>query len=113
MPYSTAAEIVVLRDPSKTSDSRLTDMVAYARSLLDEDCWCDEFETAVALLTLHLYAKQTQSTGGGPLTSETEGRLSRSYGASGSSTDWGTTGWGRELEELQKSCVVFPRNRRM
>jgi hypothetical protein len=59
---------------------------------------------------------QTRGASGGssgPVSSESEGALSRSYAVMASSSDWGTTAWGLELQTLTKSLIVMPRNRMM
>jgi hypothetical protein len=112
----TSAQYVVLRKPSLSGDSRLTDMIDLAETKLSEDVYGTQYAYAVALLTLHLYEMGTRDGAAGDITSETEGALSRSYGQSAlSSSDnwWSATGWGQELINLTRSLIVFPRNRMM
>ncbi len=114
----TSAQIVALREPTYGAKSDLADMIAYAETQLSEDTYGDQYANAVALLTMHFYAKQVSKTGdaAGAVTSETEGRLSRSFDASKGSvyaSDWSTTKWGQELLQLTQSVVFFPRNRMM
>jgi hypothetical protein len=117
MGYSTAAEIVVLRNPALSGDSRLSDMIELSKLELSEDVYGDQYENAVALLTLHKYAIGSRGGGGpaGAIASEAEGRLSRSFNSSGGThrqIEWASTSWGQELIQLTESLVVFFRNRR-
>lgn len=112
----TSAEIVVLRKPEYAGKSDLTNMIAYAETQLSEDVYGDQYANAVALLTLHYFAKQSPSASNAPgsVTSETEGRLSRSFDSSSGSPypmDWSTTTWGQELIQKTLSRVFMPTNR--
>ena len=109
----TITEIVVLRNPALSGDSRLTSMIELAETRLQECTFGDNYNEAVALYVLHMYEVSDRSGSGGPITSEKEGQLSRSFGATASSGALGDTSWGRELERLTKSLHVFPRNRMM
>jgi len=111
----TASTIVVLLDPSKTGDSRLADMIAYATEILDESVFGADYQQAIAYLTLHLYAMGTRGTtaAGGPIASEAEGALSRSYGIGMSSDTWSMTSWGQMLLDLQRKRTGSFITRRM
>jgi hypothetical protein len=112
----TAAEIVTLRNPVYGAKSDLATMISYAETQLSESAFCDQYNNAVALLTMHFYAKQNTGDAPGAVSSETEGRLSRSFDVSKGSdynTDWATTKWGQELIQLALSCNFLPRNRMM
>jgi hypothetical protein len=110
----TSAQIVVLRNPSLSGDSRLDDMISLAETKLSSSFYGDCYAEAVALLVLHWYAKESRGGAAGSVASETEGRLSRSFatdvGSSGGS-DWSTTSWGQELETLTNSIGITVRNR--
>jgi hypothetical protein len=112
----TSAQIVALRSPTYGAKSDLADMISYAETQLDEVVFGDQFANAVALLTMHFYAKQGGGDAPGAVTAEAEGRLSRSFDSSKGSTDqtdWATTKWGQELLQLTRSLVFFPQNRSM
>lgn len=112
----TSAQIVALRNATYGAKTDLADMIAYAETQLSECTYGDQYANAVALLTMHFYAKQGGGDAPGAVTSETEGRLSRSFDASKGSayqSDWSTTKWGQELIQLTQSLVFFPRNRMM
>lgn len=109
----TITEIVVLRKPSLSGDSRLTSMIDLAETRLNECTFGDNYNEAVALYVLHMYEQSDRNGSGGPITSEKEGQLSRSFGATASSGSLGDTSWGRELERLTKSLHLLPRNRMM
>jgi len=110
-----AATIVVLLDPSKAGDSRLTDMISFATECLDENVFGTDYQKAIAYLTLHLYAMGARGTtaAGGPIASEAEGALSRSYGISASSDTWSMTSWGQMLLDLQRKWTGSFITRRM
>jgi hypothetical protein len=112
----TSEQIVQLRNPTYGAKSDLSDMVDYAETQLSEDAYGDQYANAVALLTMHYYAKQSGGDAPGSVVSETEGRLSRSFDSTAGTnrkTDWATTKWGQELIELTESLHFFPRNRMM
>ncbi len=110
----TAAQIVVLRRPALTGDLRMTSMLELAALSLSETVFgTDHYQVALALLVLHLYAKDDRGGGGAPgaITSETEGGLSRSYsgpvGAAGMTAhDWESTTWGQELLALTRTITM-------
>jgi len=112
---STAQEIVELLDPSKVGDSRLAGMLAYADECLDEATWSTDYQKAIAYLTLHLYAMGARGTtaAGGPITGESEGQLSRSYGSSAREDTWAQTSWGQMLLDLQLKRTGAFTNRMM
>lgn len=109
----TITEIVVLLDPTKVGDSRLTGMIELAETKLSEDLYGDSYNQAVAFLVLHLYEMSSRTGSGGPITSEKEGQLSRSFAATASSLSWDSTSWGQELIQLTRSLVFGPRTRMM
>jgi hypothetical protein len=112
----TAAQIVTLRNATYGAKSDLTSMISYAETRLSSEVYGDKYNDAVALLTMHFYAKQNSGDAPGAVSSETEGRLSRSFDTSKGSnhnSDWATTKWGQELIDLTLSCNFMPRNRMM
>lgn len=109
----TITEIITLRSAVVAAKSDLATMIEYAEEQLEECAYGDKYNNAVALLVLHLYAVNDRTGSGGPITSEKEGQLSRSFGAAASSSAWGDTSWGRELQTLSSSLNFGPRNRMM
>ena len=109
----TITQIVTLRSAVVGAKSDLADMIELAETRLTTDTFGDNYNEAVALLVLHMYAVNDRGSSGGPVTSEKEGQLSRSFGAAASSGALGDTSWGRELERLTKSLKLFPRTRMM
>ncbi|MDK1020030.1 MAG: DUF4054 domain-containing protein [Candidatus Hydrogenedentes bacterium] len=109
----TITAIVVLRNPVLTGDSRLSDMIELATPRLSTATFGDHFNEAVALLVLHMYEIGDRGGAGGPVTSEKEGQLARSFAAAASSGALSDTSWGRELERLTRSLHFFPRTRMM
>lgn len=109
----TTAQIIPLRSAVVAAKGDLATMIEYAEEQLNEECYGDDYANAVALLVLHLYAVNDRGGAGGPITSEKEGQLSRSFGATASAASWGDTSWGRELQTLSRSINFGPRNRMM
>lgn len=109
----TIAQIIEVRSAVVFAKSDIDTMIEYAEEQLDEACWGDKYNNAVALLVLHLYEVNDRGGSGGPITSEKEGQLSRSFGATASAASWGDTSWGRELQTLSRSINFGPRNRMM
>ena len=109
----TITQIITVRSAVVAAKSDLATMIEYAEEQLDEDCYGDNYANAVALLVLHLYEVNDRGGAGGPVTSEKEGQLSRSFGATAASASYGDTSWGRELQTLSRSINFGPRNRRM
>lgn len=109
-------EYILVRAPQLATSPRLVALIALAESKTGD--FGDDRNEAVALLSLHWLVKHdTITTGGGaisgPISSETEGDLARSY-ASGSTVisdgDLSTTSWGIELYTLRQ-MQVFPMTR--
>jgi hypothetical protein len=115
MGFSTASDIITLRAPSLTFTpaSRKDDLIGLARTKLNATAYGDQIECAVALLVLHWSEMENRTGSGGPVSSETEGRLSRSFAVAASSDDWGSTAWGQELQSLTNSVTFGPRTRMM
>lgn len=72
----------------------------------------------VGLAMAHILTLQARAASGGgvgPVTSETEGQLSRSWGnvATNTSAYWGTTSYGLRLWALMRAKLFGPRNRMM
>ena len=109
----TITQIVVLRNPSITEDSRLTSMIELAETRLQECTFGDNYNEAVALLVLHMYEISDRGGAGGAVTSEKEGQLSRSFGAAASSGALDATSWGQELNRLTLGFTFLPRTRMM
>ncbi len=109
----TITQIITVRSAVVAAKGDLTTMIEYAEEQLDEDCYGEKYNNAVALLVLHLYALNDRGGSGGPVTSEKEGQLSRSFAATASAASYGDTSWGRELQTLSRSINFGPRNRMM
>jgi hypothetical protein len=112
----TAAQIVGLRNATYGAKSDLATMISYAETQLSAAVYGDQYNNAVALLTMHFYAKQNSGDAPGAVSAETEGRLSRSFDTSKGSdhnNDWATTKWGQELIHLTQTLTFGPRNRMM
>ena len=88
-------------------------MITYAKSKIQDCGYGEQYNDAIALLVLHLYEVNDRGGSGGAVTSEKEGQLSRSFGTAASSSSWGDTSWGRELQTLSSSIHFGPRTRMM
>lgn len=124
---TTAAAYVVMRRPSLSGDTRVPDLIDFCDDKLSESHYGDRFFEAVGLLTLHMIemsesdiantiAGGNRHGAGGVVTSESEGRLSRSYdikGLTGYVGEWNTTSWGIELTQLTASRGFAARTRLM
>ena len=111
---SSAIEIMNLRAPElvpTTTDARALAMINFTRTRINAAGYQDRAEMAVALYTLHLLAKDalgTSVSGGGRITGETEGNLSRSYAhaaVTGSSEDLSSTAFGKEYLSLRAAYI--------
>ena len=109
----TTLQIIEVRSAVIFGQSNINAMIAYAEEQLDEACWGDKYANAVALLTMHNYTVDSRGGAGGPVTSEKEGQLSRSFAATASASSYGSTSWGQELQTLSRSINFGPRNRMM
>ena len=122
---TTAAAYIVMRRPSLSGDTRTPDLIEFAEGKLSEIWFGDRFFEAVGLLVLHMVEMSESDTNqaggnkggvGGAITSESEGRLSRSYDVSkltGYASDWNATSWGIELTQLSASRGFGARTRMM
>jgi len=125
MAISTAQQIIVLKSPSLSGDSRLDDMVELAKFHLGPSVWGTKYQYALALLVLHWLTLDAQGGGSssssgtgavGGIKSEKEGDLQRSFGGlpSGVSERRAylmSTTFGQELLQLQAACLMLPRTR--
>lgn len=78
---------------------------------LDESVWGDKFTVGLAYLTAHLMTLSISRGGeiAGPLTSETVGATSASYGTSGlTEEEMGSTGYGQMFVSLRRGVVYSP-----
>lgn len=109
----TAAQIITLRAPKFATEERLADLISLAENGLSSSVFGTRYEEALALQVCHWLTKEERRGVGGPVVSEQEGGLARSYGAylSGDKGDLLSTAWGIELQDLIKSVVVMPFNR--
>jgi hypothetical protein len=102
----TSVQIIEIRYPALFAQTSIMDgLILDAEEELDEAVYCDKYARAVALLAMHNYLKDKGAGAAGAITSETEGRLSRSFGGGASDNDWMSTRWGKELYELTLQCL--------
>lgn len=109
----TPLQIVEARAPEFEGAPRIADLLALAEQQTAQSAaWGAHRNTAVALLVLHMLTLQDRAQGGapGPVTSETEGQVSRTYGWSGKYGHLASTNWGLELQALRKACFIGARN---
>jgi len=114
----TPAEIITLRAPAlaTTYAARIPDLIVLATGQVGAIFGAHQ-NTAIAYLVLHWLALEQRgaSAAAGPVTSEREGDLARSYGGGGAdlSGDLAQTSWGLELKRLRDSTIFAARNRMM
>lgn len=112
---STPKEIIVLRTPQYSGESRLDDLITLAGEQTGT-AFSNCRNLAIALLVLHWLTLETQNNGtSGSIISEKEGDLQRAYSTSfvisQKYPDLSQTSYGLELIRLRKSCLFNPRNR--
>ncbi len=109
-----AIDVMALRAPDlvpSTTDARVVNMVAYTRTRIKSELYGEQAETAIALYALHLLTKDAIGTaigGGGQITADHEGSLSRSYShapVSASAEDLASTAFGKEYLSLRSACL--------
>ena len=97
--------------PGKKIDIYLTN----ASRRIDQDAWGDCYEEATAYLAAHLLVSGGGAGGAGgavagPITSQSVGDLSRSYGqvnvGSAGDETYATTKYGQMYLELRRECIV-------
>lgn len=85
---------------SDVDDARITALNDTAKLYMNEDCFGDAAQYALALMIAHIL-KLSEQAGSGPVTSEKVGDLARSYGKLNIS-NWALTSYGAEFEILAK-----------
>ena len=112
-----ASEIITLRAPAiATAESaRIPDLITLATEQTGP-VYDVHIQLAIALLVLHWLALEARGAAGspGPINSEREGDLARSYGSLGAGArggDLAQTSWGVELQRLRDSVIFSARNR--
>lgn len=126
MAIDTAEQIIGIRAPQYSSDTRMADLIALS-TLLTGNAFGDKKQYAIALRVMHWLAVEVRNCGdggsstsgsgtGGMLKGEKEGGLSRSYSLGGfekEKSDLSSTEYGQELLVLIRQCVLFARTRLM
>lgn len=115
----TPKQIIQFRSAILYANPAIDDYIEVAESQTGNNYCGSEMmrNQAVALLACHMMTLDSRSGNGGgvgPVTSETEGRLSRSYGiinTEGLDSYLSQTSWGMELINLRKNTMVLPMNR--
>lgn len=88
-------------------EDRVTRTIALAASRVGK-CFGDARDLAIAYMVAHILTIGARAGAGGPITSETEGNLSRSYGATASKNALMSTSYGQEFERLrQERCLSW------
>lgn len=104
------ADIVVLYpELSGVPETQVNATVAMARAFVSEDVFSPNAKLALTLYSAHLLMMAEQRRGGaaGPLTSETVGKLSRSYAApSQQSNQLMNTSAGQQFKILRDAAIA-------
>jgi len=125
MATGTAKQIIAVKSPSFSADTRLDDLIVLAADFVSQSAYGTKYQHALALVVLHWLTLDAQQGGnstssgggiGGGIKSEKEGDLARTYGgaSSGSNNDdsyWMGTIFGQELLSLRSRCVLTPHSR--
>lgn len=113
----TALETLLALAPCYTASERITGLISMAEAETSQTAYGAFRAKAVALLALHWLALSARGKGAaaGPITSEAEGDLSRSYAAPaatpGGADSLASTSWGQELQRLRRGCFLGHRTR--
>lgn len=100
-----AVDLIPLIAPELAGNVMLSDAIALAESEIAADhCRRD---AAVANLAAHTLTIAARGGSAGPVTSESEGSLSRSYGVDVGSGALDSTSYGKELKRLNRICYGF------
>ena len=126
MAVSTVSEIVDVRSPSHSGDSRIGDLDELAQFHLASSTFGTKWIYARALMVLHWLTLDAQGGGSssssgsgivGGIKSEKEGDLARAYAVpqskDGRDAYLMSTSFGAELLQLWKACLILPQTRRV
>ena len=97
-----------LRDRPSADFDTFTEL---ADPWLDEAVWASKYRSGLAYLVAHLMTLSSvdRAGAGGPITSESVGAVSVSYGSSGDSEEeLGSTAYGQTFVSLRKGIVSSP-----
>lgn len=109
---STPSEILEAIAPELKGDENL---IAHV-NLADQETgkvFGDSRDHAVALLAAHTLTLSKRGGSGGPVTGESEGSLSRSYGGIQGASQLDSTSYGMELNRLRRSHIFAARTVRV
>ena len=110
MSVASINALILLRDPDKSTETRLDDLIAQALLQLNATTFGDKYDMAVALQVLHWLAKEEGAAGaGGPVVMEKEGDLTRRYANPPIGTaldDLDSSQWGRELKTMIRTYTM-------
>ena len=97
--------------PDVANLSAASQALSLAETLVGE-VFGDLRHIAIAYRAAHmLTVASIGGSAGGPVTSEKEGDLARSYGTSTGGASLGSTSYGREYEALRRQVIFSARNR--
>lgn len=95
---------------SALPESQLQFYLNIATSLVNANVFLEKTDYAIQLLAAHFITLMSSGGGAGPVTSESVGELSRSYGTlSGNLEELSQTTYGAMLRLLIKSLPITPR----
>lgn len=102
-----AADLIPLLAPEYKDDPRLAASIALAITTVNPNhCYYDQVVALTAVHTLALADRGGSSSG--PVVSESEGGLSRTYaGSKTGSGPNGSTSYGMEIDRLDRLCFGF------
>ena len=111
MTTVTASDVLIYAPELSTLNNDLVEVyLELAQNFVYENKWGRKYKQAVCLLTAHfLTIKQRSAGSAGPITSESVGELSVSYGAvSDKADELLTTTYGSMYYSLRKTLTITP-----
>lgn len=111
----TPLEIITIRAPDFAAEPNVNSYIGLATGKVC-NCYGANVNEAIALLTMHMMALDSRSSGDavGNLKSEKEGDLAKTFGKSNTGDMpfyYTQTNWGVEYWQTVNSSFVLPRNR--
>ena len=79
-----------------------------AATMISEDFFEDDYNTALTLLAAHLATSLSSSSSAGSVTKEKVGDLETTYGALSVGDDYDATSYGKQFKLLRAKYVITP-----
>jgi hypothetical protein len=101
----TTQEIIEARAPdlAAANAARIPALIVLATARTSTRLFAANYQEAIALRVLHMLVSDSRGGASGPVASEAEGGLSRSYAVQASQTDLQSTPYGQDLIRLGRA----------